>query len=84
MPTAKKRRATFFWPTAKNVAPPKSRVALRATSLAAAVAQNGYFDPNVAPAQQLILALVHTPYLSSPGYFHLSEPDVVFVTFLYE
>ena len=41
-----------FWPAAKNVARPKSRVALRATSLAAAVAQNGYFDPNVAPAQQ--------------------------------
>ena len=31
---------------------PKSLVALRSTSLAAAVAQNGYFDQNVAPAQQ--------------------------------
>ena len=39
-------------PAAKDVARPKSRVALRATSLAAAVAQNGYFDPNVAPARQ--------------------------------
>ena len=29
------------WPAAKNVARPKSRVA-----------QNGYFEPNVAPAQQ--------------------------------
>ena len=37
---------------AKNVARSKSRVALCATSLAVAVAQNGYFDPNVAPAQQ--------------------------------
>ena len=42
----------FFWLAAKNVARPKSRVALRATSLAVAVAQNGYFEPNVAPAQQ--------------------------------
>ena len=38
-------------PTAKNVARPKSRVALRATSLAATVAQNGYdVDRNVSPA----------------------------------
>ena len=36
----------------KSVERPKFRVALRATSLAVAVAQNGYFDPNVAPAQQ--------------------------------
>ena len=42
----------FLGPAAKNVALPKSRVALRATSFAAALAQNGYFDPNVAPAQQ--------------------------------
>ena len=33
----------------ENVARPKSRVAL---SLVAAVAPNGYFDPNVSPAQQ--------------------------------
>ena len=39
---------------AKHVARPKSRVALRATSFAVAVAQNGYLDSNsnVAPAQQ--------------------------------
>ena len=49
-PTAKTH--DFFSLAAKNVARPKSRVALRATSLAAAVAQNGYLDPNVAPAQQ--------------------------------
>ena len=42
----------FFPRAAKSVARPKSRVALRATSLAAAVAQNGYFDAKVAPAQQ--------------------------------
>ena len=36
------------------MARPKPRVALRATRLAAAVAKNGYFDPNVAPAQLLI------------------------------
>ena len=48
----KKNAQHFFWPAAKYVARPKSSVALRATSLAAAVAQNGYFDPNVAPAQQ--------------------------------
>ena len=44
--------ATKFSPAAKNVARPKLRVALRATSLAAAIAQNGFCDPNVAPAQQ--------------------------------
>ena len=38
-------------------APKIAYVALRATSLAADVAQHGYFDPNVAPAQQLINAL---------------------------
>ena len=48
----KKRPQQFFSLAAKNVVRSKSRVALRATSLAAAVAQNGYFDPNVAPAQQ--------------------------------
>ena len=42
----------FFAPAAKNVARPKSRGALRPTSLAEIVAQNIYFDPNVAPAQQ--------------------------------
>ena len=57
-PTAKKRRVTFFCLRRKMMRAPKSRVALesrvalRATSLAVAVAQNGYFDPNVAPAQQ--------------------------------
>ena len=39
-------------PGAQNVVRQNSRAALRATSLAAAVAQNGYFNPNVAPAQQ--------------------------------
>ena len=34
-----------------------------AASLAAAVAQNGYFDENVAPAQQLINALALVYYL---------------------
>ena len=51
-PAAKKRPQQKKWSAAKNVARPKSRVALRAISLAAAVAQNGYFDPTVAPAQQ--------------------------------
>ena len=35
----------------KRSARQESRVALRSTSLAASVAQNGYFDPNVSPAQ---------------------------------
>ena len=47
-----KKAATHFFACGENVAHPKSRVALLASSLAAAVAQNGYFDPNVAPAQQ--------------------------------
>ena len=47
-----KKAATKKTPAAKNVVRPKSRVALRATSLAAAVAQNDHFDPNVARAQQ--------------------------------
>ena len=51
-PTAKEDAQQLFSPAAKNATHPKSRVALCATSLAAAVAQNGYFDPNVAPAQQ--------------------------------
>ena len=46
---AEKKTRNIFSPEAKNVARPKSR---DATSLAAAVAQNGYFDPNVAPVQQ--------------------------------
>ena len=33
----------IFSPAAKNVARPRSRVALRAASLAAAAAQNGFF-----------------------------------------
>ena len=51
-PLAKKGRAAEE--EAKHVARPKSRVALRATSFAVAVAQNGYLDSNsnVAPAQQ--------------------------------
>ena len=48
----KKKRNDKKTPAVKNVARLKSRVALRATSLAAAVAQNGYFNLNVAPAQQ--------------------------------
>ena len=45
-------------PAAKNVARQKTRVALRATSLAVAVALSGHFDPNVAllaTAQQLLM-----------------------------
>ena len=42
------RHPTIFFDVARH----KSRVALRTTNLAAAVAQNGHFDPNVAPAQQ--------------------------------
>ena len=49
--TAKNYVQHSFSPAAKNVARPKSHVAGRATSLAAAVAQNGYFDANAAPAQ---------------------------------
>ena len=41
----KKDAQSFFSRAAKNIARPKSR-------LAAAVAQNGYVDPDVAPAQQ--------------------------------
>ena len=50
----KKRRATKKTPTrtAKTVARQELPVALRATRFAAAVAQNSYFGPNVAPAQQ--------------------------------
>ena len=54
----KKRPQQKIYACGENVALRKSRVALRATSLSAAVAQNGYFDPNVAPAQQVINALV--------------------------
>ena len=42
-----------YSPAAKNVARPNPQLVLRTTSLAATVAQNdGYVDPNVAPAQQ--------------------------------
>ena len=51
-PVAKKKAATKKLPPPNNVASPKTRVARHATSLAAAVGQNGYFEPNVAPAQQ--------------------------------
>ena len=52
-PTAERKAATKKKGLRrKSVERPKSRVALRATSLAVAVAQKGYFDPNVAPAQQ--------------------------------
>ena len=46
----KKAAQHFSPPAAKNVARQKSRA--HNQSLAAAIAQNGYFDPNVAPAQQ--------------------------------
>ena len=49
---AKKKTATKISPAANKGPHSKSCVALRATSLAAAVAQNGYFDQNVAPTQQ--------------------------------
>ena len=57
MPTSgeKKGAQQQKTPAAKNVARQKSRVALRATSLAAAVVQNGHLDPNVAPAQHHVL-----------------------------
>ena len=48
----------------KKVARPKSRLALRATRPSAAVAENGYFDQNVAPAQKLIISLL--PYSGFP------------------
>ena len=71
-PTAEEKAATKFSHAATNGARPKSRVALRAASLAAAVGQNGYFDSNIAltkmlfwlqccaraTAQQLVKALV--------------------------
>ena len=44
----------FLGRRAQKVARPKTRVALRATRPSAAVAKNGDFDLNVAPAQQLI------------------------------
>ena len=47
-------------PAAKNAARPQSRVALRETSFVAAVAQNGYFDPNSgssATPQQLLFPI---------------------------
>ena len=48
----------------KNAAKKKSvcapKIACCAARLAAAVAQNGYFDPNVAPSQQLSNALLCT------------------------
>ena len=56
-----KKPATIFAPAAQKVARPKSRVALRATWPSASVAENGHFDQNVAPAQQLIISLVHAP-----------------------
>ena len=44
---------------------PTSRVGLRATSLVATVAQNGYVDPNAAPAGQrnshLMWEVIHGP-----------------------
>ena len=52
MKNRKTDRTHFHFRFTTLVARQESRVALRATSLAAAVAQNGYFDPNVAPAQQ--------------------------------
>ena len=51
MPTSgeKKGAQQQKTPAAKNVARQKSRVALRATSLAAAVAQNGYLTKMLRP-----------------------------------
>ena len=50
--SGEKKTATKISPAANKGPHSKSCVALRATSLAAAVAQNGYFDQNVAPTQQ--------------------------------
>ena len=49
-----------FGQEALNIALPKMRVALRATSPSADVAERGLLYQNVAPAQQLIISLVHT------------------------
>ena len=79
----KKRRQRFFSPAAKNVARPKSRVALRATSLAVSVAQNGHFDPNVAPPQQRNSWLMPWYVLPSSNSLHstrLNEVCGVFST----
>ena len=46
----KKKVLQFAW--TKNYARQKTRVALHATSLAVAVAQNGYCDPNYVLGQQ--------------------------------
>ena len=48
----RKTGAQHFFGLRRKKLRAKSRVALDTTSLAAAVAQNGYFDTNVAPAQQ--------------------------------
>ena len=47
-----KRPQDFFGPAPKKAAHPHTCVALRATRPSAAVAENGYFDQNIAPAQQ--------------------------------
>ena len=47
-----KRPQQFFGAAAKNIARPKSRVALDATRPSAAVAEDVYFGKNIAPAQQ--------------------------------
>ena len=49
-----------FGPEALNIALPKMRVALRATSHSADVAEKSQVYQTVAPAQQLIISLVHT------------------------
>ena len=51
----------FFSPAAKNVARPKSRAALRATSLAAAVGQHGYVDPMTDTTGCRLLGLKSSP-----------------------
>ena len=48
----KKDAQRFFGPAAKTIARTKSGFTLRANSIAVVVAQNGYYDANVAPAQQ--------------------------------
>ena len=78
---AKKKPATIFVACGENiyVARPQSRVALRATSLAAAVAHNSYSDPNVAPAQQRNRKLM--PCLCGARIISFSCIETIFVAY---
>ena len=56
----------LFQVVKRTIIPLTTLFTLRATSLAATVAQNGYVDPNVALAQQLVNGLVGTPIVDAP------------------